>query len=283
MHQGGLSRRSVVPRKWRRKALGAVAGGQTAIVGPQHSPPETSHPSYNPIGFQLIGRTNTVKLLALDTSTEHCSAALWLDGTIVAEGVHAGQRHSELLLPMIDRLLADAGLTLHALDAIAFGEGPGSFTGLRIACGVAQGLAFGADLPVVGIGTLIALAEASAATESACCLDARMKEVYFAAYRRTGGVWQTVCAPGLYSPERLPTLPQGQWIGCGNGFAVYPEALAGSLGDRLHAVSAVSVPHAREIATLAALEVAQGRVLPAEEALPLYIRDKVALTIEEQP
>ncbi|RPI44626.1 MAG: tRNA (adenosine(37)-N6)-threonylcarbamoyltransferase complex dimerization subunit type 1 TsaB [Betaproteobacteria bacterium] len=224
-----------------------------------------------------------MKLLALDTSTEFCSAALWLDGAIAAEGVHAGQRHSELLLPMIDRLLAQAQIVLRALDAIAFGAGPGSFTGLRIACGVTQGLAFGAGLPVVGIGTLAALAEASAATESVCCLDARMKEVYFAAYRRTAGTWQTVHSPGLYSPQRLPQLPQGKWIGCGNAFAVYPDALAHSLGERLHAVSSVSVPHAREIATLAAVELAQGRTRPAEEALPLYIRDKVALTIEEQP
>ena len=223
-----------------------------------------------------------MKLLALDTSTEFCSAALWLDGAIAVEGVHAGQRHSELLLPMIERLLAQAQLRLGALDAIAFGRGPGSFTGLRIACGVAQGLAFGADLPVVGIGSLVALAEASAAAESVCCLDARMKEVYFAAYRRTAHAWEPVHSPGLYSPGRLPQLPQGVWTGCGNAFAVYREALARSLGERLHAVSPVSVPHAREIATLAAVEVAQGRVHPAEEALPLYIRDKVALTVEEQ-
>jgi tRNA threonylcarbamoyladenosine biosynthesis protein TsaB len=224
-----------------------------------------------------------VKILAFDTSTEHCSAALWLDGDVHAEGVHAGQRHSELLLPMIDRMLAAAQLRLTALDAIAFGEGPGSFTGLRIACGVAQGLAFGADLPVVGIGTLLALAEACAGNDAACCLDARMREVYFAAYRRAGDGWQTIAAPGLYAPDEVPGLPAGDWAGCGNAFAVYREALARGLGDRLRAVaSGVSVPHAREIAVLAAAEAARGRVRPAEEALPLYIRDKVALTIEEQ-
>ena len=101
-----------------------------------------------------------VKLLALDTSTELCSAALWLDGRITAREEHAGQRHSELLLPMIDGLLRAAAVEPRALDAIAFGAGPGSFTGLRIACGVAQGLAFGAGIPVVGIGTLLALAAA---------------------------------------------------------------------------------------------------------------------------
>ena len=223
-----------------------------------------------------------MKLLALDTSTEHCSAALWLDGTIVADDVHAGQRHSELLLPMIDRLLSGARLKLSALDAIAFGEGPGSFTGLRIACGVAQGLAFGADLPVVGIGTLLALAEASGANEAACCLDARMRQVYFAAYRRAGAVWQTVQAPGLYFPDQLSELPEGAWIGCGNGFSVYADALGRSLGKRLCGVSPVRVPQARAIAALAAAELARGGARPAEQALPIYIRDKVALTIEEQ-
>ena len=225
-----------------------------------------------------------MKILAFDSSTEHCSAALWLDGAVHAEGVHAGQRHSEMLLPMIDRLLAGAQIRLAGLDAIAFGEGPGSFTGLRIACGIAQGLAFGADLPVVGVGTLLALAEASTANDAVCCLDARMKEVYFAAYRRAGGAWQSVVAPGLYSPQRMPALPEGDWVGCGNAFIVYPDALAHSLGDRVRAIARdVTVPHARAIAALAAGEVAQGRARPADEALPVYIRDKVALTIEEQP
>ncbi len=224
-----------------------------------------------------------MKLLALDTSTEHCSVALWLDGGVHADAVHAGQRHSALLLPMIDRLLAGAQIRLTGLDAIAFGEGPGSFTGLRIACGVAQGLAFGADLPVIGIGTLVALAEASAANDAVCCLDARMQEVYFAAYRRAGAAWQTVVPPGLFAPERVPALPEAEWVGCGNAFIVYPDALGCGLGDRVSTIAReVSVPHAREIAILAAAEVARGRARPADEALPVYIRDKVALTVEEQ-
>jgi tRNA threonylcarbamoyladenosine biosynthesis protein TsaB len=224
-----------------------------------------------------------LKLLALDTSTEYCSAALWLDGTVMAEGVQAGQRHSELLLPMIDALLRRAKLRLAELDAIAFGEGPGSFTGLRIACGVAQGLAFGAGLPVVGVGTLLALAEASGAQAAACCLDARMKEVYFAAYRRDADAWTSVHAPGLYAPADLPALPPGPWVGCGNGYAVYADALAPAWRARLRSVAAVGVPHAREIARLAALEFERNGGRPADEALPLYLRDKVALTIEEQP
>jgi tRNA threonylcarbamoyladenosine biosynthesis protein TsaB len=224
-----------------------------------------------------------MKLLAIDTSTELCSAALWLEGEVTAEAVNAGQRHSELLLPMIDTLLRNAGIGVHALDAIAFGEGPGSFTGLRIACGVAQGLAFGANLPVVGVGTLVALAQASGAAEAVCCLDARMRQVYFGAYRRSAGGWETVLAPGVYAPEAVPVLPAGSWTGCGNGFTVHADALRVRLGGSLAALAPVALPHAREIAILAAAGMARGAGKPAAEAVPVYVRDKVALTIEEQP
>ncbi len=223
-----------------------------------------------------------VNLLALDTSTTFCSVALWLDGAILAEGVEAGQRHSEMILPMVDRLLMSAGLKLSQLDAIAFGEGPGSFTGLRIACGVAQGLAFGADLPVVGIGTLLALAEAAESNEVACCIDARMKEVYFAAYRRTDDAWTTIVAPSLHAPGDLPALPEGEWVGAGNGFAVYAETIAPRLRTQVRSIARVTLPHAREIARLGVRQFAVSGGRPAEAALPVYIRDKVALTIEEQ-
>ncbi|MCC7082394.1 MAG: tRNA (adenosine(37)-N6)-threonylcarbamoyltransferase complex dimerization subunit type 1 TsaB [Burkholderiales bacterium] len=225
----------------------------------------------------------SVKLLAFDTSTELCSAALWLEGEVAADAVHAGQRHSELLLPMIDALLRCAGIGVRELDAIAYGEGPGSFTGLRIACGVAQGLAFGANLPVVGIGTLLALAQASGETEAVCCLDARMRQVYFAAYRRNADGWETVRSPQVHAPQAVPELPSGAWTGCGNGFVVYADALRARLGAALAAVAPIELPHAREIAILAAAEVARGGGKPAAEAVPVYVRDKVALTIEEQP
>lgn len=224
-----------------------------------------------------------MKLLALDTSTELCSAALWLDGDVIANAVHAGQRHSELLLPMIDGLLRGAGLGVRALDAIAFGAGPGSFTGLRIACGVAQGLAFGAGVRVVGIGTLIALAEASGASECACCLDARMRQVYFAAYRKSADGWTSVQEAVVHAAESVPSLPAGSWTGCGNGFAVYGDALRARLGESLVAIAPVELPHARDIAVLAAAEMARGGGRPPAEAAPFYVRDKVALTIEEQP
>ena len=223
-----------------------------------------------------------MKLLAVDTSTELCSAALWVDGEISFEAVHAGQRHSELLIPMIDRLLRDAGLELRGLDAIAYGEGPGSFTGLRIACGVVQGLAFGARLPVVGVGTLAALAQAVDAPQIVCCLDARMQQVYCAAYRRTADGLECVQEQGVYAPGELPQLPPGRWTGCGNGFTVYAEGLCERLGASLAGVAPVELPHAREIAVLAAAAFARGGGKPAAEAVPVYVRDKVALTIEEQ-
>jgi len=223
-----------------------------------------------------------MKLIAFDTSTEFCSAALWLDGATASREQHAGQSHSELLLPMIDRLLAEAGLKLAQLDAVAFGEGPGAFTGLRIACGVAQGLAFGADLPVIGVGTLLALAEAAGGERAVCAIDARMREVYHAAYRRDAGEWRTVHAPSLCAPEQAPELPDGEWTACGNGFAAYRDALLARYGGRLARIEAGRVPHAREIARLAAPMLARGLGIAAERAAPVYLRDKVALRTDER-
>ena len=219
-----------------------------------------------------------MKLLALDTSTEYCSVALWIDGETHFDGCRAGQRHSQLLLPMIDALLARCRVPLQELDALAFGEGPGSFTGLRIACGVVQGLAMATDLPVVGVGTLLAIAHAANVSHALCCLDARMNEVYAAAYRRRGEEWETVFGPGLYSPVDLPQLPSADWTGCGSGFAAYSQALQ----SRVDRVNADLVPHARDVAVLGATAFARGGGRPAEEAMPIYLRNKVALTMDEQ-
>ena len=225
---------------------------------------------------------HALKLLALDTSTDFCSAALWLDGQTYFEGCHAGQRHSQLILPMIDALLKRCGVQLQDLDALAYGEGPGSFTGLRIGCGVVQGLAMAIDRPVVGVGTLLAIAQASNASLALCCLDARMSEVYAAAYRCTAEAWETVFEPGLYAPRELPPLPSGEWTGCGSGFAAYADDLRRACAGRLAAERPELLPHAREIASLGAKAFARGGGKPPEEALPLYLRDKVALTIEQQ-
>jgi tRNA threonylcarbamoyladenosine biosynthesis protein TsaB len=223
-----------------------------------------------------------VKILALDTATEFCSVALWSDGDVDAREVLAGQRHSELLLPMVDGLLGRHGLKVTDLDGIAFGQGPGSFTGLRIACGVTQGLAFGAGLRVVGVSTLLAMAEAARAERAVCCLDARMGEIYHGAFARAGAEWETVHGPGLYAPADAPELPGGSWTGCGSGFVAHEAALQLRYRGRLSAIMPEVVPHARDIARLAVREFEQGRAVPAEQAAPVYLRDKVALKTGER-
>lgn len=223
-----------------------------------------------------------MRVLAFDTSTEYLSLALLLDKELITREYHAVQQHSQMLLPQLHALLSEAEISLQQLDGIAFGAGPGAFTGLRIACAVAQGLAFGADLPLAGISTLLALAEQTGHDKVVACLDARMGEVYHAAYRRENAVWRELHAPGLYSPQDIPLMPDENWLGAGSGFAVSGEALGLRLGSSLSKVDATLIPHAREIARLAAIEFAQGRGLPAWEAAPIYIRDKVALKTSER-
>lgn len=183
---------------------------------------------------------------------------------------------------MVDALLREAELTLTALDAVAFGSGPGSFTGLRIACGVAQGLAFASGLPVVGVGTLLAVAQASGGTRVLSCLDARMGELYCAAFERNGAQWRTVHEPGLCTPIAAPDVDGDGWVGAGSGFAVHGTALAERYAGRLEAVDPTLHPEARHIVALAVDLVGAGMALPAEEAWPVYLRDRVALTVEER-
>jgi tRNA threonylcarbamoyladenosine biosynthesis protein TsaB len=223
-----------------------------------------------------------LKILALDTSTEFCSAALWLDGAVDEREVLAGQTHSSVLLGMVDELLHAHALTIRDLSGIAYGEGPGSFTGLRITCGVVQGLAFGAERPVVGVGTLLAIAAGCAAERVVCCLDARVHEIYHAAYQRHADVWRAVCEPSLCAPDAAPDLPGGEWFAAGGGFRAYREALTRRYSGQLQAIEPDRYPHARDIAALAAPRFAAGEVFSAEHAAPLYLRDKVALRIDER-
>ena len=222
------------------------------------------------------------KLLALETSSEWCSVALFSGGQILAREVLAGQTHSELLLPMVEGLLAEAGLSLASLDAVAFGSGPGSFTGLRIACGVAQGLAYAAGLPVVAVSSLLALAQASGAERVISCLDARMGEIYCAAYRRDAHDWQCEQEPVLCRPEAAPLLEGGGWVGAGSAFAAHGETLAARYRSDLVEQRPDLHPSAREVAVLGARQYALGMSVPPEEARPLYLRDRVALTVEER-
>jgi tRNA threonylcarbamoyladenosine biosynthesis protein TsaB len=223
-----------------------------------------------------------VNILALESSTELCSVALWRDGRIEAREAEAGQRNSEVLLPMVDALLAAHAVGHDDLDGIAFGAGPGAFTGLRVACGVAQGIAFGRNLPVVGVVSLRALAEAAQASRVVCCLDARMGEIYHAAYERDGDDWREVCAPDLCKPEAAPALPGTGWCGCGSGFAAFGDVLERRYDGVLDCVLDGVVPHARAVAALAARAFARGEAVAAELAAPLYVRNKVALRVNER-
>lgn len=224
-----------------------------------------------------------MNILALDTSTEYLSLTLLLDGKLVERELLAGQTHSQRILPLLRELLDEAGIALHELDGIAFGAGPGSFTGLRIACGVAQGLAFGAKLPVIGVSTLLALAEdAQGADKVIACLDARMGEVYHAVYEKTATGWQEVLSPGLYAPDDVPAIEGRGWTGIGSGWKAYADSLDQRYGEQLLQRFPEAYPRATAIARLAlpGFEAGEGR--PAHEVAPIYIRNKVALTTSER-
>jgi tRNA threonylcarbamoyladenosine biosynthesis protein TsaB len=222
-------------------------------------------------------------LLAIETSSELASCAL-LAGDAVSSRESSGVRtHSQSILPMVQDLLAEANLKLADVDAIVFGAGPGSFTGVRTACGIAQGLAFGAGLPVVPLVTLDAMAlacrERTGADDILVVLDARMGEVYWAQYRYADG-WQTIVAPALCAPEAVAPLPAAGLVACGNGLAAYPAAFA----DSAFAVGALAdiVPHARELVRLGAAALAAGQGVDAAAAQPLYLRNKIAYTSAER-
>lgn len=217
-------------------------------------------------------------LAAFETSADWCSVAISADGEIAALEERAGQRQAELALPMLERLLAEAGISATRLDAVAFGAGPGSFTGLRIACGLAQGIAFARDLPVIGISSFAAMAEESGAARVVACLDARMREIYYACLERDGAAWREVVSARCVAPQAAPAAPGAGWIGCGSGFAAYPDLLGRLVDKVLPEVHASALAVAR----LAAPRLAAGEGLDAACAAPVYLRDKVALTMEER-
>jgi tRNA threonylcarbamoyladenosine biosynthesis protein TsaB len=223
-----------------------------------------------------------VNLLAIETSGDFCSIAVSNADAVHARHIPAGQRHAELTLDAIDELLREASLSVADLEGIAFGEGPGSFTGLRIACSLVQGLAFARDLPVVGIGTLAALAEAAGDDAVIACLDARMGEIYHAAYRRVDGALQEVSAPGLYAPPAAPALPGDGWSGCGSGFAAFDDALSSVYGAQLAKRRPDISPTAEAVLRLAQPRFLRGEARDAATAVPIYLRDKVALKTSER-
>lgn len=214
-----------------------------------------------------------MRMLALETATHRLSVAYWDDGVVVEKAVELPNGGSAWLLPAALALLDEAGVTMKALDGIAFGAGPGSFTGLRLAAGCAQGLSFGLDIPVLGIGTLEALALASGEAQVYACLDARMNEVYVAAFER--GV--EVIAPMVCPPEEAPVPAGSHWIGCGDGFASYASRLPAFPRTRPDLR-----PTAAAVARLAAPRFERGDGGDAATAAPRYVRDKVALTTAER-
>jgi tRNA threonylcarbamoyladenosine biosynthesis protein TsaB len=226
-----------------------------------------------------------MKLLALDTATDWCSVALWSKGELYSRERQAERGHGAHVLTMIDELLAAAGWSLGTLDAIAFGRGPGAFTGLRLAASLTQGLAFAAGLPVIPVSDLRALAQQalSSAVAASCtlaCLDARMGEIYWGGFDHVDGYAQAATAEAVARPESVIEAARG-WLGArsaagaGSGFAAHPPLAIALQPLLLQPLLAQAVPHAREIASLAAHE-GLAHALPAELALPVYVRNNVA-------
>lgn len=221
-------------------------------------------------------------LLAIETSSDIASAALLQGDQVMLRDMSGVQTHSHTILPMVQALLTQAGITLRQCDALAFGSGPGSFTGVRTACGIAQGLAFGAGLPLVPVVTLEAMAQAcmerTGATDVLAVLDARMNEVYWAQYRHQAGRWQAIIAPTLSDPAMV--LAEGPVVACGNGLAAYCAAFAGQ--PYMATALPDLMPHAAQTGRLGGAAFLRGESVHARDAQPLYLRNKIALTTAER-
>ncbi|MBS0455850.1 MAG: tRNA (adenosine(37)-N6)-threonylcarbamoyltransferase complex dimerization subunit type 1 TsaB [Proteobacteria bacterium] len=228
-----------------------------------------------------------MKLLAIETATEACSVALWLDGTVRERFEIAPRRHAELALPWADALLAEAGVGKSQLDAIAVGRGPGAFTGVRLAVALAQGIALALDRPVVPVSTLAALAlpaPRASGRRVLAAIDARMGEIYLGQFVGDGdGLIDSIGAEQLLRPHDAAQFVAGDaWIGVGSGFAAEGGALLHALAAQVEAADATALPHAADVARLAARAFALGQALAPERVQPAYLRDQVALTLAEQ-
>lgn len=228
------------------------------------------------------------RLLAIETATECCSAALLVGGRVIERSEIAPRRHAELILPMIDALLAEAGIGKREIDGIAVGRGPGAFTGVRLAISVAQGLALGLDRPVVPVSSLAALAYEAPVDDAAgaailAVIDARMGEVYAGAFARDAdGDLAPLSEETVGPASQLVVPPGGRWRVVGSGWSAYADALSGRLPAAPVFADGARNPQARAIARLAARQFSSGRAVAPENALPVYLRDKVALTLTEQ-
>ncbi len=226
-----------------------------------------------------------MKLLAFETATEACSVALWVDGDVRERFEIAPRRHAELALPWADALLAEAGIAKSQLDAIAVGRGPGAFTGVRLAVAIAQGIGLALDRPVVPVSTLAALAMQGEGNGERvlAAIDARMGEIYLGEFARDAdGFVAPLHEERLARPDAVDFLGDANWIGIGTGFAAEQGALVRALGPRLIRYEADALPHAADVARLAARAFANGGAVAPERVEPAYLRDQVALTLAEQ-
>lgn len=229
-----------------------------------------------------------MRLLAFELATEACSVALWNDGEVTARHEVAPRRHAELALPWAEALLAEAGLARAQLDALAVSRGPGAFTGVRLGLSIVQGIAFALDRPVVAASTLAVLAAGAAsgspgATRVLAAIDARMGEVYAGAFAIEAGEPSALGAESVGPPGAVAIPVDGHaWIGVGTGFGACEGALGTRLAGALAALDPAALPHAEDLARLAASAVARGEARPAGAIEPAYLRDHVALTLDQQ-
>ncbi|GAB3526322.1 tRNA (adenosine(37)-N6)-threonylcarbamoyltransferase complex dimerization subunit type 1 TsaB [Photobacterium alginatilyticum] len=223
----------------------------------------------------------STKILAVDTATENCSVALMVGNDVISRCEYAPREHTTKILPMVDTVLAEGGLKLNQLDALAFGRGPGSFTGVRIGIGIAQGLAFGADLPMLGVSTLAAMAQGSyrlhQSEQVLAAIDARMGEIYWGQYQRQAdGDWRVVDNELVIRPEGLLEqfrAENGPWFTAGTGWESYAEPLA-ELKVQMEK-GTVLYPDSQDMVHLAKFALARGEAVDAEHASPVYLRDTV--------
>lgn len=228
-----------------------------------------------------------MRLLAIDTATEACSAALWVDGAVIERYELAGRTHTEKLLPLVQGLLAEAGIAPAQLDGLVAGIGPGSFAGVRIGVGLVKGLALGLDRPVLGVSSLAMLAQGAIGRGAGCvlaCIDARMGEIYLGAYRRgADGLAQLLQAEQVLPPAQAALADlAGDWTAAGTGWGIYEALLRQRLGRELLAIDGAALPHAADALRLAQPRFAAGEARSADDLAPAYLRDRVALTLVEQ-
>lgn len=221
-----------------------------------------------------------MKLLAVETATEACSAALYIDGEILERFQLAPRIHTQLILPMIESLLAEAGLHRSELEGLAFGRGPGSFTGVRIATGVIQGIALGLDLPIVPVSTLAAIAQEffdrQLDTIAFTAMDARMSEIFWGVYQKNTDDLAELIGREVVMPATSIVCPDLYGSGIGTGWNVYQEELSQHLQGRLKLIETDNLPRASAVAKLGAQGFVEGLAVPVELAQPVYLRDKVA-------